>query len=289
MRWRAMYTRLRAYWKMTKSLQTGLLLLTGLAGYFSAHPGFYGPLYEVLGLAGSLYLAIAGSTVLNMWYDRDIDARMPRTCMRPLPAGQVTPREALVLGLLLVGLGVLWAWRLYPLYGAMVLAGAFFDVVVYTLWLKRRTPWSIVWGGLSGAMPVLAGRVLGVGRVDRIGVLLALAVLFWIPTHIVTFAMRHAADYRAAGIPTIPQVYGWRFAYAVVALSSVLAAAAMVVAAWHIGLSAGTLQMLLVLSVALLVLSLTTAFRPTQRLNFALFKFASLYMLGSMLLIAWGM
>ncbi len=281
--------RLKAYWQMTKSLQTALLLLTGIAGYFSAHPGMYGPLYEIFMLVATLYLSIAGSTVLNMWYDRDIDARMNRTCWRPLPSGRVSPQEALVVGLVMVVAGVVWALSVAPLYGSVILAGAFFDVVVYTIWLKRRTPWSILWGGISGAMPVLAGRVLGVGEIDLIGVLLALAVLFWIPTHIVTFAMRYDEDYRAAGVPTIPQVYGFRFAYALVAVSSLLAAGAMMAAAWLIGVSAGAFQMLLVLSVGLLFLALTTAFHPSQRLNFALFKFASLYMMGSMLLIAWGL
>ncbi len=280
--------RLKAYWQMTKSLQTALLLLTGIAGYFSAHPGMYGPLYEIFMLVATLYLSIAGSTVLNMWYDRDIDARMNRTCWRPLPSGRVSPREALVVGLVMVVVGVVWALSVAPLYGSVILAGAFFDVVVYTIWLKRRTPWSILWGGISGAMPVLAGRVLGVGEIDLIGVLLALAVLFWIPTHIVTFAMRYDEDYRAAGVPTIPQAYGFRFAYFTIAVSAVLASLAMVSAALLIGVRSGALQALLVLSVGLLVLALSSAFRPSERLNFMLFKYASLYMLGGMLLIAWG-
>ncbi len=280
--------RLKAYWKMTKSLQTGLLMLTGLAGYFSAQPGMYGPPYEIFVLMATLYLTIAGSTVLNMWYDRDIDARMNRTCWRPLPTGKVSPSEALALGLLMVAAGLVWAFAVRPLYAAILFAGVFFDVVVYTIWLTRRTAWSILWGGISGAMPVLAGRTLGTGRIDEVGILLALAVLFWIPTHIVTFAMRYDADYRAAGVPTIPRVYGFRFAYGMVAVSAILAAASIILAAWRIQVSAGAFQTLLVLSVTLLFLALSNAFRPNPRLNFALFKFASLYMLGSMMLIAWG-
>ena len=279
---------IQAYWRLTKSLQTGLLMLTGIAGYFSAHRGMYGPFYEIFVLLATLYLTIAGSTVLNMWYDRDLDARMRRTCWRPLPSGQIAPDKALLLGLAMVTSGVIWALAIAPMYGLVLFAGAFFDVVVYTVWLKRRTPWSILWGGISGAMPALAGRVLGVGHVDIEGVLLALAVLFWIPTHIVTFAMRYEEDYRRAGIPTIPQTYGFRFAYGVIAVAAVLASGVMLRAAWLIGVRAGAFQALLVLSVALLFLALTSALRPSPRLNFALFKFASLYMLGGMLLIAWG-
>ncbi len=281
-------SRLRAYWQMTKSLQTALLVLTGLAGYFSACSNSSICLPRIPMVVITLYLSIAGSTVLNMWYDRDIDARMYRTCWRPLPTGRVTPTESLVLGLLMVATGVLWALYAFPLYGMVLFAGAFFDVIVYTIWLKRRTPWSIVWGGISGGMPVLAGRVLSAGNIDVVGVLLALAVLFWIPTHIVTFAMRYDKDYRAAGVPTIPQIYGFRFAYALVSVSAGLAASSMVLAAWLIGLNAGAFHALIVLSIALIFLATTSAFRPSERLNFALFKFASLYMLGSMILIGWN-
>ena len=91
-----------------------------------------------------------------------------------------------------------------PIYGAIVFAGLFFDVVVYTIWLKRRTPYSIIIGGLAGGMPVLAGRTLAVGQIDTVGVMLALGVLFWIPTHIMTFSMRHFDDYRTAGRADLP-------------------------------------------------------------------------------------
>ena len=281
-----LFVRLRLYGSLIKSLQTCLLLITGLVGYLSVGHDLTGNWEELAGLAGGLFLAISGATVLNMWYDRDIDARMDRTCLRPLPAGRVRPREALGLGLALTGGGILWAWALQPLCGLIVLGGWFFDVVVYTIWLKRRTPWSIVWGGLSGAMPLLAGRALALGRVDVTGWLLAAAILFWIPTHILTFALRYAEDYARAGIPTIPGIYGFDFARRMIALSSFLASAAMLGAAWRVGVSAGGLSLMLVLSTALLLLALTSMLRPSQQRNFQLFKFASLYMLISMLIIA---
>lgn len=274
----------RRYWPLFKSLQTGLLLATGLAGLMSARCPVLHP-FTLLSAAGSLFLAIAGSTVINMWYDRDIDAQMQRTCTRPLPAGEVTPQEALRLGLLLSVLGVGWAALLSPLYALLVFAGLFFDVVVYTLWLKRRTHWSIVWGGISGAMPILAGRALGLGAVDWIGICLALGILFWIPTHILTFNMRYYEDYRRAGIPTFPQVYGFAVTRAIVSLSSVLAALSFSAAAIGIGMTWGALRLLAVLSAGLLSLALASLFSPNERLNFGLFKYASLYMLSAMLLL----
>lgn len=277
--------KLKLYWPLTKSLQTGLLLSTGLAGYMTARcPVLHGPTFAALAI--SLFLAIAGATVLNMWYDRDIDSVMNRTHHRPLADGRVAPGEALRLGLVLSLAGLALATFLSPRYALVVFAGWFFDVVVYTVWLKRRTCWSIVWGGISGGMPILAGRTLGLGHVDPIGILLALSILFWIPTHILTFAMRYIEEYRAAGIPTVPGVYGFAITRRVIAASSVLAALTMGTAAVLIGVEWGFIRLLAVLSTGLLALALASVFHPTERVNFGLFKYASLYMLSAMLVLS---
>ena len=277
--------KLRLYWPLTKSLQTGLLLSTGLAGFMSARrPVMHW--VDFLGLAVSLFLAIAGSTIINMWYDRDIDAVMNRTHHRPLADGRVRPAEALRIGLVFAVLGIGLAVCMSPLYGLIVFAGLFFDVVVYTLWLKRRTCWSIVWGGVSGAMPILAGRVFGAGRIDGIGILLALAVLFWIPTHILTFSMRYFEDYQAAHIPTFPSAYGFRVTRLTIAVSSVAAALSISAAGILIGIQGGFLRLLAVLSAGLLFLVAAIVFRPTERVNYGLFKYASVFMLSAMILLS---
>lgn len=276
-------TNAKRFWPLIKSLQTGLLLLTGLAGFMSSRC----PVTNwqiLLALTGSLFLAISGSTILNMWYDRDIDAKMSRTAKRPLPSGQVSPHEALRLGLIFAIAGVGWAVALDALYGLIVFAGLFFDVVVYTIWLKRRTPWSIIWGGVSGGMPVLAGRALGMGQIEWVGVALALAVLFWIPTHIMTFSLRYREDYARAGVPTFPAVYGVQTTHIIIAISSVLAALMMALSAYGIGLTIGYLRLIAVLSAGLLLLAIRSSTTPSERLNFGLFKYASLYMLSTMLL-----
>src|SRR5512136_84710 len=107
-------SKFRLFWPLTKSLQTGLLLSTGLAGYMTARcPVMHW--YDFLGLAVSLFLAISGSTILNMWYDRDIDSVMNRTHHRPLADGRVKPGEALRLGLVLSALGIGLAAAVSPL------------------------------------------------------------------------------------------------------------------------------------------------------------------------------
>jgi protoheme IX farnesyltransferase len=274
----------RLYWPLIKSTQTGLLLSTGVAGYLSAHTPLR--ITTLLGLSLSLFLAISGSTILNMWYDHDIDAKMKRTHNRPAASGQLGREEVFHLGMIISIIGTGWAVTLNAYYGLVVFAGLFFDVIVYTLWLKRRTCWSIVWGGVSGGMPILAGRVLAVGRIDLVGVLLTLAILFWIPTHTLTFSIKFDEDYDAAGVPTFPSTYGLVFTRATIAISSVLAAIAIGWAAVLIGMQAGFLRLMAVLASGLLLLSLATVTHPSERANFGLFRYASLYMLSAMILLA---
>ncbi len=280
-------SKLGNYWSLIKSLQTGLLLFTGIAGYTSAQCPV-GEYSQILGLSVSLFLAIAGSTVLNMVWDRDIDSRMQRTAHRPLVNGELRVDHALIFGVLIsiAGLGI--AYWLDPLYALVVSGGLFIDVVIYTIWLKRRTPWSIVWGGISGGMPILAGRVLAVGQIDGIGVLFLLSVLLWIPTHILTFNIRNVDDYRRAGIPTFADRYGFMNTRWIIAASSVGASLAIGLGLFSLGLSWGYLKMLAVLSIGLLVLAAFIVVRPSEKHDFYLFKYASLYMMGAMSIISFS-
>ncbi len=280
-------SKVRSYWSLVKSLQTGLLLLTGFAGYISARCPIitWGTL---LGLIGSLFLTISGSTVLNMVYDRDIDILMTRTCNRPLPSGRVSVKEATLLGAGMSLLGIGWALALDPLYSMIVFVGWAFDVVVYTAWLKRRTPWSIVLGGIAGGMPILAGRVLGFGSIDWVGIFLALSVLLWIPTHIMTFSLKYKDDFARAGIPTFPSVYGDRTTRLLIAGSSVASALSMAIAMVGVGTSWGYVRLLVVLSIGLLLLAINSLLKPSLKTNYSLFKYASFFMLGSMMLVVIG-
>ena len=276
--------KIQLYWPLIKSLQTGLLVTTGMAGYMSVRC----PIFNVLTLVGlfiSLVTSISGSTILNMWWDRDIDGKMNRTNKRPLAAGKIAPREAFWVGLVLSLIGVGLAIVTDLLFGLVIFTGLFIDVVIYTIWLKRRTPWAIVFGGISGGMPILAGRVLGLGSFDWIGILLSLGILLWIPTHILTFSMRYFDDYNAAMIPTFPSAFGFKITRIIIAISSVLAALAMGTAALGIGMAWGFLRLLAVLSSGLVLMAVTMIFHPSERVNFGLFKYASVYMLSSMFLM----
>jgi protoheme IX farnesyltransferase len=277
-------SKIRLYWPLIKSSQTGLLLTTGIAGYLSA--GTPIGLRTLLGLSFSLFFAISGSTIMNMWYDRDIDAKMKRTHKRSAASGELNANEVFWVGMTISIIGVGSAILMDPIYGLVVFAGWFFDVIIYTIWLKRLTAWSIVWGGISGAMPILAGRVLATGTIDLVGILLALSILFWIPTHTLTFSIKFREDYGNAGIPTFPSTYGETFTRATIAVSSVLAALAIGWASVLIGISAGYLRLIAVLTAGLLLLAFATFRVESERVNFGLFKYASLYMLSSMIILS---
>jgi len=275
------------YGPLVKIRQTALLTLTGLAGYLSTRP----PLARwptLLILAGSLMLAVSGSTVLNMWFDRDIDAKMTRTRQRPLSSGLASPGAGLWLGVALAALGLGGALALSLLCATIAVAGIFFELGVYTLWLKRRTPWSILWGGLAGGMPILAGRAVGLGRVDGLSVLLALAVVLWIPTHNLTLNMLYADDYRLGGVPTFPTCYGLAATRHTIALASVLAALAMNAALVAEGAAPAVVGLLLALNAGLLGLAAAAWGLPSGRWISGLYKYASVYMIGCMLLLALG-
>ena len=123
------------------------------------------------------------------------------------------------------------------------------------------------------------------GQIEWVGITLALAVLFWIPTHILTFNMRYREDYARANVPTFPSVYGDRVTQIIIAISSVLAAVFMGVAAYGIGLTVGYLRLMAVLSTGLFLLAIISAAKPSERANFSLFKYASFYMLSAMIML----
>lgn len=275
------------HWRLIKSLQTTLLLFTGITGFISSKCSFISWQLFLM-LVVSLFSSISGTTVFNMIWDRTIDAKMERTHNRPLPAGEVSIRASVVLALLSIISGLALSFYLSVLYGLIVFAGFFIDLVIYTIWLKRKTAWSVVWGGISGGMPILAGRVLGIGSVDPIGMLLTLAILLWIPTHIMTLNIRYFSDYSNAGIPTFASRYGFQNTRVVVAASSIASAMSFVLAAMLLGLSPVFLGILLFVALAFIAVAAVGLYKPGSVINLHLFKMASLYMVLVMFIIILG-
>jgi protoheme IX farnesyltransferase len=155
-------------------------------------------------------MAAGGAGALNHFLDRDLDALMPRTARRPLPSGRIRHGwHVVALGLGLVALAVsLAGWRLHPLVALHVFLGAFTYVVVYTVWLKRRSWLNVVIGGLAGSFAVLAGGALARPELCLPPVIFAAVLFFWSPSHFWSLAIAYKQDYARASIPMLPAVKG---------------------------------------------------------------------------------
>jgi protoheme IX farnesyltransferase len=186
-----------------------LVVFTGFVGMALA-PGH---LHPVLAAVAVMCIAVGAGAAgaLNMWYERDIDALMRRTAARPLPAGRMTPGEALGFGTVLGVGAVLVMWLAVNWVAAALLALTIaFYVFVYTIWLKRRTPQNIVIGGAAGAFPPLIGWAAVTGDIGWGALALFAIVFLWTPPHFWALALYRADDYAAAGVPMLPVVAGAR-------------------------------------------------------------------------------
>lgn len=271
------------YLPLIKSRQTILLAFTGAAGYLCQSPAQIDWL-RFSGLVVSLLATISGCTVLNMLFDRDIDSKMERTRHRPLAEGKVSSFTAAWMGGGLLTIGFFWAAMLSIPVFIVILAGACLNVLVYTLWLKRRSAWSIFWGGLAGGMPILAGRVMASGNLDLLGILLALVIICWIPSHNLTLSMLNSTDYRQAGVPTILNKYGLQVAHFLVTFSSLLLSSIIIFVVSQLGIPGVLLWLVFFLSLGLVCLAVISWANPTQKLLLTSYKYSSLYLLVSTLL-----
>jgi protoheme IX farnesyltransferase len=193
---------------LTKPRIISLLLVTTIAPMFVAGT----PTWTlVLAVFVGGYLMAGGANAVNMYVDRDIDDRMARTRLRPIPSGRMTAREVLCFGILLATTATyILAHFANVLTAALALAGFYFYVFVYTRWLKRSTPQNIVIGGAAGAFPPLVGWAAVTGRIDLLAVYLFLIIFYWTPPHFWALALLKQRDYDRAGVPMAPLVWGER-------------------------------------------------------------------------------
>ena len=193
---------------LTKPRIISLLLVTTVAPMFVAgRPSL--ALIVLVTIGG--YLMAGGANAVNMYIDRDIDDRMARTRLRPIPSGRMDPRAVLAFGVALATAATaLFAFTVNVLTAALALAGFYFYVFIYTRWLKRRTPHNIVIGGAAGAFPPLVGWAAVTGRIDLTAIYLFLIIFYWTPPHFWALALLKQHDYGRAGVPMAPLIWGER-------------------------------------------------------------------------------
>ena len=197
------------YFALLKPRVMSLVVFTALTGLVIAP----GSMHPILGFVAILCIAVGAgaSGALNMWHDADLDGRMARTASRPIPAGRVPRGDALVMGIGLsvasvALLGVAIDWTAAGLLAFTI----FFYAVIYTAWLKRRTPQNIVIGGAAGAFPPMIGWVAATHSIDLGAVVLFLLIFLWTPPHFWALALLKSDEYAKNGIPMMPVVKGPR-------------------------------------------------------------------------------
>ena len=193
---------------LTKPKIISLLLVTTIAPMFVAGTPSLA-LVVIVTIGG--YLMAGGANAVNMYMDRDIDDRMARTRLRPIPSGRMSEKSVLAFGVALATAATfIFAFFVNVVASALALAGFYFYVFVYTKWLKRTTPQNIVIGGAAGAFPPLVGWAAMTGSVDLVAVYLFLIVFYWTPPHFWALALLKQRDYTRAGVPMAPLVWGER-------------------------------------------------------------------------------
>jgi protoheme IX farnesyltransferase len=192
--------------ELTKPKVQSLLLLTTVASMYVA--GDPSPTLVLLTCLGG-YLSAGGAGAINHYFDRDIDAQMRRTANRPVPAGRIPPRAALLFGCSLVACSVVLLWlAVNPLAAGLSFAGFLGYVFVYTFWLKRRSPQNIVIGGAAGAVPPLVGWAAVTGSISGTALLMFFIVFFWTPPHFWSLSLLMKDEYAKVGVPMLPVVRG---------------------------------------------------------------------------------
>ena len=199
---------IRNYVEVTKPPIVSLLVFTSLATMVVALVKTLQAFHPIVFLVAvaAITAASAGCDVLTSYVDRDIDAIMYRTKHRPIPSGRIKAERALMWGLLLSLIGLGLAWWINPLAFLWIGLGVVDNVVVYSMLLKRRSPWNIILGGVSGGLPVMFGWSAVTGTISLLPVLLASLVVLWIPGHIWSLAIFTKSDYERAKVPMLPVV-----------------------------------------------------------------------------------
>jgi len=199
--------RLQDYALILKPRVMSLVVFTAFVGLLLA-PGSIDPKIGFISIV-CIAIGAGASGAINMWYDQDIDLIMTRTMNRPIPAGRMDPKEALFFGVILSSLSVgVMAWFVNLAAAALLAITILYYVIIYTMWLKRRSPQNIVIGGVAGAFPPMIGWIAVTGTMDYGAIALFFIIFLWTPPHSWALALFRKTDYEAAGVPMMPLIVG---------------------------------------------------------------------------------
>lgn len=270
----------RNYYELTKPKIWYLLVFTAFGAALTASLLFnisIQPLTWLL-LIGGVAAGSAAADTLTGYNDRDIDAIMDRTRGRPIPSGRVSPQNALIFGLILTAISLIFSWFINIWAFALMAFGLFDNIIVYSKCLKRRSQINIILGGFSGAAPAMIGYVTVTTQNIEIGLVMAGLVFLWIPTHIWSLALHFKRDYTKAGIPMLPVVSSEKKSVRIIACTTLMMVAFSILPFFFNQFGLIYLITASIFGVAMIGVSIWLLTKPSEKVSWIVFKFSSPYL-----------
>ena len=268
------------YYELTKPKIWYLLVFTAIGAAVSASWLF--DVQVSLMTWALLFFAIAAGSAaadtLTGYNDRDIDAIMERTKGRPIPSGRISPRNALIFGLILAGISLVCAWFINIWAFGLMAFGLFDNIIVYSKWLKRTSQSNIILGGFSGGAPALIGYIAVTFQHVEIGIAMAGLVFFWIPTHIWSLALHVKEDYQKANVPMLPVVSSESKSVRIIALTTLMMVVFSILPFFFNQFGLIYLLTATVFGIVMIFLSVWLLLRPSEKTSWLVFKFSSPYL-----------
>jgi heme o synthase len=270
----------RNYYELTKPKIWYLLVFTTFGSALTASLLFNIPIQPLtwILLIGGVAAGSAAADTLTGYNDRDIDAIMDRTRGRPIPSGRVSPKNALIFGLILTAISLVFSWFINIWTFALMAFGLFDNILVYSKWLKRRSKMNIILGGFSGGAPAMIGYVAVTTQHIEIGLIMAGLVFLWIPTHIWSLALHVKKDYAKAGVPMLPVVYSEKKSVRVIAWTTLIMVVFSILPFFLNQFGLIYLITACIFGVAMIALSIWLLIKPSEKASWIVFKFSSPYL-----------
>jgi heme o synthase len=276
----AIVNTVKNYYELTKPKIWYLLVFTAFGSALTASLLFDIPLSPLtwVFLLGGIAAGSAAADTITGYNDRDIDAIMDRTKDRPIPSGRISPKNALIFGLILTAIALIFSWLINLWAFLLMMFGLFDNIIIYSKWLKRRSQSNIILGGFSGGVPALIGYVTVTTQNIEIGLVMAGLVFLWIPTHIWSLALHVRKDYQKAKVPMLPVVIEEKRAVRIIAITTLIMVLFSILPFFfnqfgHIYLVTAT-----IFGAIMLGLSFWLLLKPTEKASWTVFKFSSPYL-----------
>jgi protoheme IX farnesyltransferase len=276
----AVSNQIKNYYELTKPKIWYLLVFTAFGAAISASWLFDIPisLATWILLLGAVAAGSAAADTLTGYNDRDIDAVMERTKGRPIPSGRISPKNALIFGLVLASISLIFSFFINVWAFFLMAFGLFDNIIVYSKWLKRTSRYNIIWGGFSGGAPALIGYVAVTFQHIEIGFVMAGLVFFWIPTHIWSLALHVKEDYKKAHVPMLPVVSSETKSVRIIALTTLMMVVFSILPFFFNQFGLIYLVTATIFGIVMLVLSIWLLVKPSEKASWLVFKFSSPYL-----------